>query len=49
MPIKVWDLIGKIVHTLEGHSDRVSQVMFSRDGQTLISGSWDGTIKFWRY
>ena len=45
--IKLWDLAtAKIVHTLEGHSDRISQVMFSHDGRTLISASWDRTIKW---
>ena len=30
------------------NGDRISQVMFSHDGQTLISGSWDRTIKLWQ-
>ncbi|NJM86462.1 MAG: hypothetical protein HC847_03880 [Hydrococcus sp. RU_2_2] len=34
--------------TLVGHLDRVSTVCFSCDGKTLISGSWDKTIKIWQ-
>jgi WD40 repeat protein len=35
------------VHTLTGHSDRVSSVAISPDGQTLATGSWDKMIKLW--
>ncbi|MBD2439904.1 ribosome assembly protein 4 [Nostoc sp. FACHB-110] len=33
--------------TLEGHNSWVISVSFSRDGQTLASGSDDNTIKLW--
>ena len=33
--------------TLRGHSDWVYSVVFSPDGQTLASGSYDTTIKLW--
>src|SRR5215212_2672565 len=32
---------------LEGHQGSVLSVEFSADGSTLVSGSRDGTIKFW--
>ncbi|KAI7976406.1 hypothetical protein EIK77_000231 [Talaromyces pinophilus] len=35
------------LQTLEGHSAQVSSIAFSPNGQTLASGSHDGTIKLW--
>uniref|UniRef100_A0A7S1F7U0 Angio-associated migratory cell protein n=1 Tax=Noctiluca scintillans TaxID=2966 RepID=A0A7S1F7U0_NOCSC len=32
---------------LEGHTDSVTQVSFSHDGQYVASGSYDGTVKIW--
>ena len=29
------------------HSHRVASVAFSPDGATIVSGSWDKTIKVW--
>ncbi|MCM0592588.2 MAG: WD40 repeat domain-containing protein [Gloeotrichia echinulata IR180] len=39
---------GELKSTLTGHSDAVGSVAISPDGQTLVSGSRDGTIKIWR-
>jgi hypothetical protein len=33
--------------TLTGHTDVVSSMSFSRDGQTIVTGSWDGMVKVW--
>lgn len=47
--IKLWQVNdGMLLHTLEGHTQVVQSVAFSPDGQTLASGSSDGTIKLWR-
>jgi hypothetical protein len=35
------------ISTLRGHEDSVSSVAISADGQTLVSGSEDMTIKLW--
>ncbi len=35
-------------HTLVGHSDMVRSIAISPDGQTLVSGSNDQTIKIWQ-
>jgi WD40 repeat protein len=32
---------------LEGHDNWVTSVSFSPDGKTLVSGSYDNTIKLW--
>ena len=37
----------KLRHTLEGHTDRVQSVAFHSKGQMVVSGSFDGTIRFW--
>ncbi|MCF4965671.1 serine/threonine-protein kinase [Nostoc sp. CMAA1605] len=36
-----------LTRTLRGHSGKVSSVGISQDGKTLVSGSYDKTIKLW--
>ncbi|MCJ1329364.1 hypothetical protein MMC10_006043, partial [Thelotrema lepadinum] len=44
----VWDAAtGSLLQTLEGHSDWVNSVAFSHDGQRIVSGSGDKTVKVW--
>jgi WD40 repeat protein len=46
--LKVWDAAtGRTLHTLEGHSDTVRDVVVSRDGRLAISASDDKTLKVW--
>ena len=46
--IEIWNRRpGELVSTLRGHDRQVNSIVFSRDGQQLISGSDDGTIKIW--
>jgi WD40 repeat protein len=46
--IEVWHTdSGNLVSTLRGHTLCVNSIVFSHDGQQVISGSEDGTVKIW--
>jgi hypothetical protein len=38
----------ELVQVLRGHTNMVSSLAFTSDSATLVSGSWDGTVKQWR-
>jgi CubicO group peptidase (beta-lactamase class C family) len=38
-----WTVIDQFV----GHEEPVHSITFSKDGQNLVSGSWDGKVKIW--
>jgi WD40 repeat protein len=47
-PIKIWDAkTGKLVATLKGHTHDVLCLAWTKDGKTLISGSYDSSIRTW--
>ncbi|RUT02247.1 hypothetical protein DSM106972_063220 [Dulcicalothrix desertica PCC 7102] len=47
--IKIWDVsTAKKLHSFQAHDDVVSSLALSYDGATLVSGSYDGTVKIWR-
>jgi WD40 repeat protein len=52
--IRLWDREGKavevpnpIVEPFSGHQGLVNSVTFSLDGRYIVSGSEDGTVRFW--
>jgi WD40 repeat protein len=46
--VKIWEAkTGKLVATLKGHIDAVRCLAWTKDGKTLISGSWDSSIRTW--
>lgn len=47
--IKVWNAnTGELLKSFEGHTKHIWSVAFTPNGQTLISGSEDNTIRFWK-
>ncbi|KAI4327394.1 hypothetical protein L6164_019863 [Bauhinia variegata] len=46
--VKLWDVeAGRIIHSLNGHSDPVYSVAFSPNGEYLASGSLDRSMHIW--
>ena len=46
----LWEVkSGVLKHTLSGHTNEIVDVSISSDGETLVSGSKDGTILLWEY
>lgn len=45
--VRLWDLQGKQIAAMEGHSGRVLSVAFSPDGKTLASGAAYDLIRLW--
>jgi len=41
-------LIGETVVTFTGHTDHLRGLTWAPDGQTLVSSSGDGSVRFWR-
>ncbi len=45
--VKLWNLKGKLLHTLKGHVNLVTDITFSPDGQIIATASYDNTVKLW--
>ncbi|KAK1350248.1 hypothetical protein POM88_054684 [Heracleum sosnowskyi] len=44
----VFDLSGKTVSTLSGHSEKVTSVKFVNEGELVVTGSCDKTVRLWQ-
>ncbi len=46
--LRAWDLnTGKLLHVFSGHQDLIEKPALSADDRLLVSGSNDGTLRFW--
>ncbi|PSN74398.1 WD40 repeat-like protein [Corynespora cassiicola Philippines] len=46
--IHIWSVqTGQLLDRLSGHEGPVSSLSFAPDGSTLVSGSWDHTVRLW--
>ena len=46
--VKLWEVAtGKEVHTLDGYKGEVSYIVFSGDGRTLATSSYDRCVRLW--
>ena len=39
---------GEELRVFEGHENAVTSVAFSPDGERVVSGSWDDTLRLWQ-
>jgi len=45
---QLWDAVsGRSAALLRGHRDQVWALAFAADGRSLVTGSWDGTVRAW--
>lgn len=45
--VVAWDFDRKVLRTFGEHASSVRGLAVTEDGSTVVTGSWDGTIKLW--
>lgn len=46
--VRIWDVkVGRVFHTLRGHTSYVRALAFAPDGKTLVTGGGDSTLRVW--
>jgi WD40 repeat protein len=46
--VKVWDLeTGRLIHSLEGHTNSITSIAIAIDDSYIVTGSRDATAKLW--
>jgi WD40 repeat protein len=46
----IWEIeSGKIIHHLKGHQDEISNVVLSKNGQSILTASYDNQVKLWSF
>ncbi len=46
-PVSKQQPINQVIFTLSGHSESVQAIAITPNGETLVSGSYDNTVKLW--
>ena len=46
--VRLWNLQGKKLKTLKGHTDSVARLSFNPTGEIIATTTWDNTIQLWR-
>ncbi|MCA9064470.1 MAG: protein kinase [Planctomycetaceae bacterium] len=47
--IRIWDMTGKLLKVLRGHTREICSLHFSPDGRTLVSGDTTGAVRLWNW
>jgi WD40 repeat protein len=43
----LWDLQGNLLQVCKGHERSINSAVFSPDGKSVLTGSWDKTARLW--